>query len=100
MGIGKGKISNSLCTATGGAHAGFGGRAGPHDPSDPTAVSICQMYSSMPYGTFDSFTVLEGSGGGRLSGTTETDSGPGGGIIWIQSGTLILNGATLASNGG
>lgn len=52
---------------------------------------ICNEYQSLPYGNFDSFAALEGSGGGGLTSQVANDAGAGGGIIWIQSQTMLLN---------
>ena len=54
----------------------------------------------MPYGDFDSFKVIEGSGGGGLSIQQPSDGGAGGGFIWMQSYSLIFNNAELYADGG
>ena len=66
QGLGKGKSSNRLCTATGGAYGGRGGKAVAESTGEE--IEGCD-YKSAPYGRFDSFAVLEGSGGGGISGS-------------------------------
>lgn len=89
-GIGKGKNANSFCTATGGAYGGFGGASA---PIGLTSQDICNHFTSMPYGDYSSFKVIEGSGGGGLSIQQPSDGGAGGGFIWIQSYNLTYNNA-------
>ena len=55
---------------------------------------------SIPYGKYDAYQVLEGSGGGGIPGQTAIQAGSGGGTIWLQANLLAMNQGQIMANGG
>ena len=98
QGLGAGSGATDDCAGGGAAHAGNGGfglNKTAYAGGTGTAVP-CRSDNAMSYGGNDAETVSLGSGGGSTG--VQNAGGAGGGLIYLTSNQLIIDG-DLSSSG-